>query len=65
MFHHLLQGRNYVHRVPLKLQCLPANMHGVTFQKKPLDPKAFTAPDSKLSWASKYVRRMNSKYITF
>jgi hypothetical protein len=48
MCHHHLQGRNYVYvrHVPLTLRSLPANIHGVTFQKKPLYPKAFTAPDS-------------------
>ena len=46
MCHLHLQGGNYVHYVALKLMGLPANIHGVTFQKKPLYPKAFTAPDS-------------------
>jgi hypothetical protein len=31
-----LQGRKYMHHVPLKLWCLPKELHDATFQKKPV-----------------------------
>jgi hypothetical protein len=45
LFQYQFMQYNIWHNREIEM-CLPANIHGVTFQKKPLYPKAFTEPDS-------------------